>query len=175
MTYSQQLKEIPTIREREIELRLSDADCERITEFCERYGLTLSELLRSFIGDLVDGTHSNGSDERMYAQEWLDNSRSNFSNRKSLLYYLFTNGSIDDLIDTLNDIRIVKKEVEACEKHKDAEDLAEAKMDLKLYEEELENMLWDYMNDNNPTANIQQEIQDCIEWKNQRDKFVGLK
>lgn len=174
MNCSQRSKEISTIRERKIELRLSDADCERITEFCGRYGLTLSELLRSFIGDLVDGTHSNGSDERMYAEEWLDNSWNNISNKKSLLFYMFNVNSLDDLVDILDDIRIEKKAVEESEKNHDVEDLAEAKMNLKVYEEALENMLWDYMNDN-PTANIQQEIQDCIEWKNQRDKFVGLK
>ena len=63
---TEQEKEIQTIKERTITLKLSDADVERISNKAERHGLTVSELLENFIGDLVGGTYSNGSDERDY-------------------------------------------------------------------------------------------------------------
>ena len=51
-------------------MNLSDADVRRLAEKSGEGGLAISELLENFIGDLVDGTYSNGSDERMYAEQW---------------------------------------------------------------------------------------------------------
>lgn len=67
MNLEQQQKEIETIKERTLVLKLSDADCDRILQKAVSNGMTVSELLESFIGDLVDGTFSNGSDERYLA------------------------------------------------------------------------------------------------------------
>lgn len=73
MNYNQeQKKEIETIKERTIKLNLSDADCERIAEKAGKHGITVSTLLENFIGDLVDGTYSNGSDERYRAEQWFE-------------------------------------------------------------------------------------------------------
>lgn len=69
---TEQQKEIETIKERTIKLKLSDADCWRLSKKAASVGLTVSELLENFIGDLVAGTYSNGSDERMYANTWFD-------------------------------------------------------------------------------------------------------
>lgn len=70
--YEEQQKEIKTIRGRRFILKLSDADVERINELAKSVQLTAPELLQNFIGDLVDGTYSNGSDERMYAEQWFN-------------------------------------------------------------------------------------------------------
>ena len=70
--YEEQQKEIKTIKERSITLKLSDADCERIAVKAGKHGLTVGVLLQNFIGDLVDGTYSNGSDERAMAERWLE-------------------------------------------------------------------------------------------------------
>lgn len=68
----QQQKEIATIREREFKLKLSDADVDRLAIKAAQAGMTMDELLVSFVGDLVCGTYSNGSDERMYAEQWYE-------------------------------------------------------------------------------------------------------
>ena len=65
-------EEMATIKERSISLKLSDTDCERLLKKAAMCGLTVAELLQNFIGDLVDGTYSNGSDERMLAQDWFN-------------------------------------------------------------------------------------------------------
>lgn len=67
----EQKKEIETIRERKITVKLSDADCDRLARKCGEHGLTIGELIENFVGDLVGGTYSNGSDERDYAAESL--------------------------------------------------------------------------------------------------------
>jgi hypothetical protein len=68
----EQEKEIGTIKERTITLKLSDADCERIAKKAGEHGLTVGMLLENFIGDLIDGTYSNGSDERDRAEQWFE-------------------------------------------------------------------------------------------------------
>lgn len=72
MTLQERDREISTIKPREYKLNLSDADIERLAVKALRYGISATELLENFIGDLVDGTYSNGSDERMYASEWAN-------------------------------------------------------------------------------------------------------
>jgi hypothetical protein len=68
----EQQKEIETIRERKIIVKLSDADCDRLARKCGEHGLTIGELIENFVGDLVGGTYSNGSDERDYADQWFE-------------------------------------------------------------------------------------------------------
>ena len=51
----QQQKEIETIRERKITVKLSDADCDRLARKCGEHGLTIGELIENFVGDLVGG------------------------------------------------------------------------------------------------------------------------
>lgn len=43
----EQQKEIETIRERKIIVKLSDADCDRLARKCGEHGLTIGELLKS--------------------------------------------------------------------------------------------------------------------------------
>ena len=72
MLYEDRKKEIETIKARTLVLKLSDADCDRILQKAASHGMTVSGLLESFIGDLVDGTFTNGSDERYLAEDWFN-------------------------------------------------------------------------------------------------------
>lgn len=65
MSYGEQQKEIETIRERKITVKLSAADCDRLAIKCGEHGLTIGELIENFVGDLVGGTYSNESDENI--------------------------------------------------------------------------------------------------------------
>ena len=78
MAWEEQKKEIDTIKERTFQIRLSDADVKRIFDQAGKVNLSPEELLENFIGDLVDGTYSNGSDERMLAHEWFERCGFNF-------------------------------------------------------------------------------------------------
>ena len=81
MLYEDRKKEIETVKERTLVLKLSDADCDRILQKAASHGMTVSGLLESFIGDLVDGTFTNGSDERYLAEDWVIHSilKTNYS------------------------------------------------------------------------------------------------
>lgn len=85
-------EDIKTIRKRQLEIKLSDADTLRLIEKAARVGLTVSGLLENFIADLVCGIFSNGSDERMYADEWFDRCGFGMFQKKTLLRHLLENG-----------------------------------------------------------------------------------
>lgn len=95
-----QQAEIKTIKKRSLTLKLSDADVTRLFEKAGGAGLTVSELLENFIGDLVDGTYSNGSDERDYAERWFD--RCWFSmgfGDLTFLQWLISDNCVDEAVD----------------------------------------------------------------------------
>lgn len=139
---AEQDKEIATIRKRNISLNLSDADVERICEKAGRAGLSVSGLLQNFIGDLVCGTYSNGSDERMYAQEWFDRCWfGSYSDNNSLLKYL-----LECCYDILDYLRMYN-EIENSKKPNyfvDPEDKEEELEDLKYWQEQLDEIVEEY-------------------------------
>ena len=109
----QQKKEIETVRERTIKLRLSDADVKRLFDKAGTAGLSVAELLQNFIGDLVCGTYSNGSDERMYADQWFE--RCWFSPHgepHSLLQRLLDRDDVDETIYLWEEMQSLKEDLE---------------------------------------------------------------
>ena len=118
MSYGEeQQKEIETIRERKITVKLSDADCDRLVKKCGEYGLTIGELIENFVGDLVDGTYSNGSDERMYAQQWFERCWFGMFPEPSLLNHLLSEGhEPQHFLDALNNIETAKRDIKQSQK-----------------------------------------------------------
>ena len=164
---TEQQKEIETIKPRTYSLNLSDADVERIAKTAGSYGLTVSELLENFIGDLVAGTYSNGSDERMYAEQWAERCWFALDPEKSLIHYFCTAYEYDfsDLMDILERIDDIKSDIEITEKN-----IAEPK------EEEWKDIVYHKYNDdrtsyecvpcyNSVEEYIASEKQDLIDYK----------
>lgn len=119
---TEQQKEIETIKPRTYSLNLSDADVKRIAKTAGGYGLTVSKLLENFIGDLVSGTYSNGSDERMYARQWAERCWFSFEPQKNLVHYLCEAWEYEfsDFWDILGKIEDIKADIEVT-KHSIAE------------------------------------------------------
>lgn len=109
----QQQEEIKTIRKRTIELELSDADVQRISEKAGAHGLTVGKLLESFIGDLVCGTYSNGSDERDFAGRWFNRCWFGMFPDMTFLRYLIEWGSIEDALENWDSIAEHESEIKA--------------------------------------------------------------
>lgn len=57
---------------KEVRVKIDDEELEELEGLLERYDMTPKELLQGFIGDLIDGKYSNGSDERMLAEEYFN-------------------------------------------------------------------------------------------------------
>lgn len=142
--YSGQKEEIKTIQERTIKVSLSDADCIRITNLCGEHGLTVGKLIKNFIGDLVDGTYSNGSDERMYAKQWFKRCYFGMFPEPTLLRHLLYNGyEPEDYMNYLGYIETAKEEIKYLEEHpEEAEDgeIENLNEEIEHWQEELEYM-----------------------------------
>ena len=146
-----QEEEIKTIKSRNYNLNLSDADVERLAEKALSYGLTAAELLENFIGDIVNGTYSNGSDERMYASEWAE--RCWFaldSPEKNLLQFLFGEDqylscySYDDLFNIMERIDSAKEDV--CLSEKEIANPTEDWKDLVRWDHKKQEYVQSYAN-----------------------------
>ena len=109
----EQQKEIETIRERKITVKLSDADCDRLARKCGEHGLTIGELIENFVGDLVGGTYSNGSDERDYADQWFERCWFGMFPEPTLLNHLLHLGyEPEHYLDMLENVETIKSDIE---------------------------------------------------------------
>ena len=138
--YSNQKEEIATIKERTLKLSLSDADIVRISERAASVGLTVSELLENFIGDLTDGTYSNGSDERMLANQWFERCGFSFEPERTFLVFLIEWGELKPYLDSMDFIadcmRDLEDETDPAEREALQEDIDGEKETLEDYYKE---------------------------------------
>lgn len=168
-----QKEEIATIKPRTITIDLSDADCERISEKAARYGLTIGDLLKNFIGDLVDGTYSNGSDERMYAEQYCERCWYSWMN-ENLLSYLNVYADVEGYLDLIDNIEDGKKTLAEYEKNPDkfdAEEIEYLKGDLEDWEQEQKEILEEWKPDY--TVNMDEEIVICRKWLTEKEAMKG--
>ncbi|XCP83597.1 hypothetical protein ABXS75_10930 [Roseburia hominis] len=61
-----------TEKERTLKIHLSDKDADDIIRLTGAHDITVEYLVESIIADLIHGAHTNGSDERMYAEQWFN-------------------------------------------------------------------------------------------------------
>ena len=172
----QQKKEIETIRERNITVKLSDADCERLVRKCGEHGLTVGELIANFVGDLVGGTYSNGSDERMYADQWFDRCWFGMFPEPTLLNHLLCWGyEPEDYLETLDNIETAIKEKEYLAEHPEEAD-EEAQYlddDIESWQEELKDMRADWKPEKEP--NMDEELEIIKKWVKERRNLMDGK
>ncbi|MBA4698517.1 MAG: hypothetical protein H2212_03705 [Ruminococcus sp.] len=115
-TWESQETEIKTIEPRKLTLDLSDADVERIKEKAGAVGFTVGKLLENFIGDLVGGTYSNGSDERDLAQDWFDRCWFGMFPEKTFQSFLIGEGLLEEALLKWENINGCEKSIAKSEK-----------------------------------------------------------
>lgn len=91
----EQLEEIKTIKPREFKISLSDADVKRLFEKAYSNGITPEHLIESYLGDLLIGTYTNGSDEVDLASEYFDRCCHGLGLTKSFLQWAFEEYAYD--------------------------------------------------------------------------------
>lgn len=179
MSYGdEQKKEIATIRPRKVELNLSDKDIERLFEYAGKVNLSVSELLQNFIGDLVDGTYSNGSNERACANEWYNFCWFSHIENNSLLSFLLSSSRYGDKVDVEEFIEIystledLQEEYQENEDNKNADTCSYDKSyqefllkDIERYKVYLSYVVDDYKeNFDNENFDIKKEYEKCKLW-----------
>lgn len=171
MSYEQQQKEIKTIRERNITVKLSNVDCEKLIKKCGKFGLTPGELIENFISDLIDGTYSNGSDERYLVNQWFDYRFSHEPQDTLLQHLLFLGYDPKNYLDVLEEIQTAKAKKEYLKDH--PEDADEESIfieeDIAYFEDELKYMRTGWKP---KELKIDEEIELIEKWINDKDAFI---
>lgn len=169
-----QEEEIATIKERNITVKLSDADCERLMSKCGEHGLSAGELIAYFVGDLVDGTYSNGSDERDLANRWFERCWFAMYPENTLLSHLLDWGyKPEDYLDAMDNIKKAKKDKKYIEEHPEAADGEEPDWiddDIAYWEEELKYMTRDWKTAKE--SDMDKEIGLIKQWVKEREELL---
>lgn len=171
----EQKKEIETIRERNISVKLSDADCERIAKLCGEHDLKVGELLGNFIMDLVGGTYTNGSDERMYARNYFERCWFGMFPEKTLLNFLLGGWfcDVEDFLDLLDNIQSGYEELENYKnkpEEYDEEEIEYLKTDIIDWEQELME-LKEAFRKKNEKADWEEEVKKVKLWFEEMEKM----
>lgn len=164
-----QEKEIKTIKERTIKIRLSDADCDRIAKRAAIDGISVGQLIENFIGDLVNGTYSNGSDERLFAKRWHDRCWFGMFPENTLLRYL-----VDDMDYDVDDFLTAWDEKKYAETHPEefAKERAELAEGEKLwFDEEVDTIVGNWLP--NEKTNVEEQIEICRKWLEELESIKG--
>lgn len=179
MSYNQRQKEIETIKEREISLNLSDADCKKLSILCGKYDITISKLLENFIGDLICGTYCNGSDENSYAEDWFFRTWFGMfpEEEKTLLKFLLEREEVEEFLKTIEFIEEAKEEIKDYENNPENYD-AEYIEDIEFLKRDIELSLQCYeyyineFKQINSKVNIKDEIEKVKRWVDKTKALV---
>lgn len=153
-------------------LSLLGSDAERLWYLAGTVGLTPEKLLASFIGDLIDGADTNGSDERMYAEMWFD--RCGFSHfvNKTFLIYLLTTQELEGFISNETWIAEIREDLTAAmggyeEGVYDSDEVASLGKELAFHQEHTASLYVDYLEwcgENPPVVSMDEEIATVHGW-----------
>jgi hypothetical protein len=141
---------------------LSDADCKRISEKAGKHGITVGQLLENFIGDLVDGTYSNGSDERYRADQWFERCWFGMFPEDTLLKYLLEyDYDIDDFVTIYEEVQYYKANPqEFVDEEKEARENGET---MLWFEQEYHDYIDEFL-DSHKDVDMKKEIELCRKW-----------
>lgn len=185
---TRQQAEIKTIKPRKLCLNLSDTDCEKIFNLCGKHNITVPELLESFIGDLVGGTYTNGSDERDFACRYFERCGFGMFPEVTLLNWLLNMGYdvYDDFLEVIDDIENGYADLDDYKKDPsvfDEEEIEFLKTDIKDWENQIAEIKTEYLNSRyqythkNPKdysdAEWKQEIEKVNTWWKQKEIFMN--
>lgn len=166
-------------KERIIKVKLSDEECELLLNKCGTSGLKVNELLENFIGDLI-GIHSNGSDERMFANQWYE--RCGFASFPvpTLLNHLLLWGyDPKEYLDILDNIESAKDDKKYLEEHPEEanEEAQYLDDDIADWQEELREMREDWHPEksdfySNYKVDMEKEIDTIKKWVKEREEIL---
>ena len=165
----QQKKEIESIKERKLIIELSDADVERISIQAGMHGLSVKELIEAFIGDLIGGTYSNGSDERDYANQWFERCWFGMYPEKTLLWYLLGFGhDINDFLTAYDEMKYFETNQEEF-----SDEIAELEDGEQLWFHEEYHMYVDHYLEDHKDIDIEKEVTACRKWLIEFNELKG--
>jgi len=170
----EQKEEIATIRERTLQLKLSDADVDRIWHKAGESNLTVSELLEQFIGDLVGGTYSNGSDERDIADQWFQRCWFGMFPSYTFLHYLLS-WELTETVLTNWEIYTCLQDDLTNRTDMSEEEIADMRIEMQSAYEEVEEIHQEYKKHDKDGIgkSLEEDIKSVIKWKSDKEEMFG--
>lgn len=153
-------------KRRNMTLILPDDDIDALCKKAGKYQLTVSQLIENFISDLIEGSKTNGSDERMYAQQWLERCWFSTLSEKTFLSYLIDFDQIDSVIEMWEELQYYKRQDELDEY---------AKEEKEVLQEELEEMFKDYREwySEPEDATLEDGMEKVAAWSKEREGLIN--
>ncbi len=151
--------------QRQIILKLKDMEMIDLCRKAGSVGLSVSELLENFVADLTGSSKTNGSDERMYVNQWFERCWFSFDIYDSFLCYLVEWESVDRAVEIWEELEDYKEQDDLDEYDLEEQQALQEEID-EMYEEYLENR-----EDN--TSTIEKEMIAVLAWKEERDRLMN--
>ncbi len=153
-------------KRRNMTLILPDDDIDALCKKAGKYQLTVSQLIENFISDLIEGSKTNGSDERMYAQQWFERCWFSTLSEKTFLSYLIDFDQIDSVIEMWEELQYYKRQDELDEY---------AKEEKEVLQEELEEMFKDYREwySEPEDATLEDGMEKVAAWSKEREGLIN--
>lgn len=131
-----QQKEIATIKERTLIIKLSDADVLRVCEKAGAHNITVAEMVESYLQDLVCGTYTNGSDERDNARAYFERCYYGLYPEHTFLHYLIEWGSLQEYLENLDTAQDIQEDIAIYKKIEEPD--TDEQAELEALQEDLE-------------------------------------
>ena len=124
--------------------------------------MTIGQLIENFIGDLVGGTCSNGSDERDCADAWFERCWFGMFPKATLLKHLLDcEYAPEDYLNALENLETAREQKKYMEDHPAETDEEEASCidtDIEEWEEELEDMRRGWEPEEEPNMDVEIDL-----------------
>ena len=151
---------------REITLELTEEEAKLLSDTAAGYGLTAAELLQNFIADLTNIDYTNGSDERMYANQYVERCGFSWMNNNLLKHLIDSYYEVENFLTAWDEKMHYEAQPE--EFMEEVENLEEGEK-LWFYEE-IDEVLGHWKPDYN--VHIETEIELCRKWLAERDRLL---
>lgn len=152
--------------QRNITIKLPDDDIDALCKKAAKVELTVSQLIENFVSDLIDGSRTNGSDERMYAQQWFERCWFSFPMEESFLSYLIDFDQIESATETWDELAYYKNKDELDEYEKE---------EVELLNEEIDELFNEYkeLYRNPADATLEDGMKKVTAWFREREELMN--
>lgn len=152
--------------QRDITIKLPDDDIDALCKKAGKSELTVSQLIENFVSDLIDGSKTNGSDERMYAQQWFERCWFSSLTEEHFLSYLIDFDQIDSAIETWEELKYYKNQSELDQYEKE---------EVELLNEEIEELFNDYkeLYANCADETLEEAMEKVVAWSKEREELMN--
>lgn len=153
-------------QQRTLTVRLPDDDIDALCRKAGSADLTVGELLENFISDLVGGSRTNGSDERMLAHRWFDRCWFSICHETTFLSYLIDYGLVDAAMDYWTELEGYREQDELDEYDKE---------DMAYYTEELNTLFKEYKKyyPQSSELSVEMAMEKVVKWSREREELLN--